>query len=141
VEADPCDGLHAAMDRVAAEAAANGLTEGKPAELPERPDQVAVVFDTNVLVSAAFFAQSKPAVALRHAAEADVTPGSASTLAATTERPKFDRYASLDARRDFVGFLCATIHVVQIRRSVRICGIRRTTSSSMSLRTAEPSRS
>jgi putative PIN family toxin of toxin-antitoxin system len=37
------------------------------------------------------------------------------------ERSKFDRYASLEARRDFVGFLCATIHIVQIRRSVHIC--------------------
>jgi putative PIN family toxin of toxin-antitoxin system len=85
---------------------------------------MAVVFDTNVMISAAFFAGSKPALALLNAAENDLILGSAATLlelATTMERPKFDRYASLISRRDFVAFIYATVHVVEIKRHVQIC--------------------
>ena len=41
---------------------------------------MAVVFDTNVLVSAAFFATSKPSLALRWAAANDRILASAATL-------------------------------------------------------------
>lgn len=85
---------------------------------------MAVVFDTNVMISAAFFAGSKPALALLKAAENDLILGSAATLlelATTMDRPKFDRYASPISRRDFVAFIYATVHVVEIKRRVHVC--------------------
>ena len=85
---------------------------------------MAVVFDTNVLVSAAFFATSKPSLAVRWAAENDLILASAATLAelaSTMERTKFDRYASLSKRREFVAFVSATAHFVIVRRSVQAC--------------------
>ena len=71
---------------------------------------MAVVFDNNVLVSAAFFATSKPALAVRWAAENDLILASAATLA-----------ASLSKRREFVAFVSATAHFVNVRRSVQAC--------------------
>lgn len=85
---------------------------------------MAVVFDTNVLVSAAFFATSKPSLALRWAAANDLILASAATLtelASTVERPKFNRYASLAARRQFAAFIYATVQITTIQRSVRVC--------------------
>ena len=85
---------------------------------------MAVVFDTNVLVSAAFRAASPPSLAVRHAAANDVILASTATLselASTMERSKFDRYASLASRREFVAFIHATVQIVPIRRSVRAC--------------------
>lgn len=85
---------------------------------------MAVVFDTNVLISAAFRAVSLPSLAVRHAAANDVILASAATLselASTMERPKFDRYASLASRRTFVAFIHATVRIVPVRRSVRAC--------------------
>ena len=85
---------------------------------------MAVVFDTNVLVSAAFFVGSKPSLAVRWAAENDQILLSAATiteLASTMERRKFDRYASLDKRREFVAFVFACGQFVTIRRTVSAC--------------------
>lgn len=85
---------------------------------------MSVVFDTNIFISAAFFTNPKPAVPLRHAARNNLILRSTTTLAelaATMERSKFDRYASLAARRDFVGFIYATVHVVRIERQIRAC--------------------
>ena len=85
---------------------------------------MAVVFDTNVLISAAFFARSKPSFAVRWAAQHDVILLSAVTLtelASTIGRSKFDRYASLDSRREFVAFVSSIGHFVTIRRTVRAC--------------------
>jgi putative PIN family toxin of toxin-antitoxin system len=82
---------------------------------------VAVVFDTNVLISAALFADSKPSQAVRLAARRDVLLASAATLselATRMERPKFDRYVSVVARREFVAFIHANVRLVSIRRSV-----------------------
>ncbi|MPZ34836.1 MAG: putative toxin-antitoxin system toxin component, PIN family [Rhodospirillales bacterium] len=83
---------------------------------------VAVVFDTNVLVSAALFAASKPSLAVRWAATNDLILASVATLselAATMEHRKFDRYASVSSRREFVAYFYATAELVSIRRSVR----------------------
>jgi uncharacterized protein len=85
---------------------------------------VAVVFDTNVMVSAAFRAASTPSLAVRHAAANDVILASTATLselASAMERSKFDRYASLASRREFVAFIHATVRIVPVRRSVRAC--------------------
>jgi putative PIN family toxin of toxin-antitoxin system len=85
---------------------------------------VALVFDTNVLVSAALQATSIPSRAVRHAARADTLLASAATLselARTLERPKFDRYVSLAARREFIGFVHMASRLVEIDRSIRAC--------------------
>lgn len=85
---------------------------------------MAVVFDTNVLISAAFFAASKPSLAVRWAIENDLMLASTATiseLASTIERTKFDRYAKLNRRREFVAFISMTAHFVDIRRFIRVC--------------------
>jgi len=94
---------------------------------------VAVVFDTNVLVSAALFATSKPSLAVRWAAANDQILASVATLselAWTIERSKFDQYTSRISRREFVAFVHATVQFVSIRRSIRACRDPMTTSSS-----------
>jgi len=85
---------------------------------------VAVVFDTNVLISAALAAKSVPSIAVRNAVQTDIILLSAATLselASTIERSKFDRYASRDGRRTFVAFIHATARIVPIRRFVQAC--------------------
>jgi putative PIN family toxin of toxin-antitoxin system len=85
---------------------------------------VGVVFDTNVLVSAALLATSKPSLAVRWAAANDLILASAATLSelvSTMERSKFDRYASRASRREFVAFVHANVQFVRIRRSVQAC--------------------
>jgi putative PIN family toxin of toxin-antitoxin system len=85
---------------------------------------VAVVFDTNVLISAALAAQSKPSLALRWGVRNDVLLASAATLSELVtrmERAKFDRYSSQPLRREFVTLINATVRIVSIRRSVRAC--------------------
>jgi putative PIN family toxin of toxin-antitoxin system len=85
---------------------------------------VAVVFDTNVLISAALQSASVPSLAVRHAVRNDLILASAATiseLAVTLERPKFDRYLSHETRREFVVFVHMSSVIVDIRRSIRAC--------------------
>lgn len=85
---------------------------------------MAVVFDTNVPISAALQAASIPSRAVRHAVRADVIVASAATLselAGTLERPKFDRYVSLAARREFVAFVQMASRIVEIDRLIHAC--------------------
>lgn len=54
----------------------------------------------------------------------DLILGSTATLtklASTMERAKFDRYAPLSMRRRFVALIYATVHVVEIYRTLHIC--------------------
>lgn len=83
---------------------------------------MAVVFDTNVLVSAALFAASKPSTAVRWAAANDLiltSTAALSELAATMEHSKFDRYVSLASRREFVTQFYASAQVVIVQRAVQ----------------------
>ena len=83
-----------------------------------------LVFDTNVLISAALHAASIPSRAVRHAVRADMILASTATfseLARTLERPKFDRYVSLAARREFLGFIHLASRFVEINRLIRAC--------------------
>jgi uncharacterized protein len=85
---------------------------------------VAVVFDTNVLVSAVLRAASNSSLAVRRAAVGDTVLASVATLselAVTMERRKFDRYVSIESRREFVTYVHMTVKVVKIERSVHIC--------------------
>jgi uncharacterized protein len=85
---------------------------------------VALVFDTNVLISAALQAVSIPSRAVRHAVRADtilVSTATLSELARTLERSKFDRYVSLAARREFVVFVHMASRMVEIDRLIRAC--------------------
>lgn len=65
-----------------------------------------------------------PSRAVRHAIRADLLLASTVTLselARTLERPKFDRYVSLAARREFVAFIHMASRIVEIDRSIRAC--------------------
>jgi putative PIN family toxin of toxin-antitoxin system len=85
---------------------------------------VAVVFDTNVLISAVLLAQSRPSLAVRWAATSDQMPASSVTfseLVSTMEKAKFDRYASQASRREFVAFVYANVRFVTIERTIHAC--------------------
>ncbi len=74
-----------------------------------------IIFDTNTLISAAIFPQSTPARAYQKAKQAGELVASQDTLielALVLERPKFDKYVSLDKRRFFyTEFADIVIHV------------------------------
>lgn len=83
-----------------------------------------VVFDTNVLVSAALLVQSKPSRAMRWAATNGQMLASVVTFSEfvrTMERAKFDRYANPASRREFVAFVHANIQFVTIERTIQAC--------------------
>jgi len=83
-----------------------------------------VVIDTGVLISAAIRPQSVPAMALERALLHHDVCASADTLAELTEvllRPKFDRYASAEARQAFLQGLRTHLHMVDVAESVREC--------------------
>ena len=63
------------------------------------------VFDTNVLISAFLFSQSKPRQALDQATVIGVILLSNSVLSELEEvlyRPKFDRYLTKERRQEFI---------------------------------------
>ncbi|MSQ70180.1 MAG: putative toxin-antitoxin system toxin component, PIN family [Betaproteobacteria bacterium] len=76
-----------------------------------------VVFDTSTLVGAALQVGSVPHRALTHALSAGVVFASESTLAELDQvllRPKFNRYALLDVRRDFAATLRRLVSLVAV---------------------------
>lgn len=83
------------------------------------------VFDTNVLVGAAFWPASVPSAALRLAAQDDaVLLFSHATLAELhdmMQRPKFDRYARLVDRQRFVADLMPLAEIVPPSAPLRAC--------------------
>jgi putative PIN family toxin of toxin-antitoxin system len=86
---------------------------------PER-----IVIDTNVLVSRLLAAQSVPGLAVREARRNGrllVSEATMNELAEVLARPQFDRYVSLENRKQFLRELGPRTEVVPIVRSVREC--------------------
>ncbi len=82
------------------------------------------VFDTNVLVSALLFAQSKPAQAFfaaLHAGEVLVSADVIVELNDVLGREKFARYVSEEERARFLQSLLHEARLVEIREKVRAC--------------------
>ncbi len=82
------------------------------------------VFDTNALVSALLFTQSKPGQALLLALDHGdilVSLASLQELQAVLNRPKFDRYVTREDRDLFLAALVRESVLVDITEQVRAC--------------------
>ncbi len=83
-----------------------------------------VVLDTNVLISAALIASSKPFAVLRHVLDTGVLVFSNQTFEEITTRlmrPKFDCYVSAATRQVFLADLAAVAEWTAISGAVRAC--------------------
>lgn len=75
------------------------------------------VFDTNTLISAAILEKSTPQGALRRALEVGAIALSRETLAELTEvrsRQKFNRYASIDERDEFLEVVVLRSVIIEV---------------------------
>lgn len=82
------------------------------------------VFDTNTLISAVLFADSKPAQALQKARLTGFLICSKATFSELTEvlmRPKFDRYVSRENRQRFLITYEKAVLWVDISHSITDC--------------------
>lgn len=82
------------------------------------------VFDTNVVVSAFLFGQSKPRQALDKAQNIGIILLSAAVFAELQEvlsRPKFDRYITLEKRRELIDNLVETIEFINVTEQINEC--------------------
>ncbi|MEM1041534.1 MAG: putative toxin-antitoxin system toxin component, PIN family [Bacteroidota bacterium] len=83
-----------------------------------------VVFDTNVLISAALFEQSVPFQALRSVLGGGVllvSEESLNEVVAVLRREKFDRYISAATRERFLGLFVRRATVVQVTETIQVC--------------------
>ncbi len=82
------------------------------------------VVDTNVLVSALLFADSKPARVVFHLLTTSTIVTSLPALQElemVLQRPKFDRYVTIDEREAFITKLALTTVVVDIAETIQVC--------------------
>ncbi|WP_414515416.1 putative toxin-antitoxin system toxin component, PIN family [Nostoc sp. PCC 9305] len=82
------------------------------------------VFDTNVLISAFLFSQSKPRQALDQALDIGVIVLSDSVLSELQEvlyRPKFDRYLTQERRQDFLKYLTENSQFIDVIEQIYEC--------------------
>ena len=83
-----------------------------------------IVLDTNVLISAALIASSKPFAVLRHVLDTGVLIFSNETFDEVTTRlmrPKFARYVGVATRQVFLANLAAVAEWTAITGSVHVC--------------------
>lgn len=82
------------------------------------------VFDTNVLISAFLFSQSKPRQALEQATVIGVIVLSSSVLSELEEvlyRPKFDRYLTKERRQEFLENLTENAQFIDVTEQINEC--------------------
>lgn len=82
------------------------------------------VFDTNVLISAFLFSQSKPRQALDQATVIGVIVLSSSVLSELEEvlyRPKFDRYLTKERRQEFLKDLTENAQFIDVTEQINEC--------------------
>ena len=83
-----------------------------------------VVLDTNVLISAAISAQGNPRRIYEHVramGQLLICPPAIEELETRLARPKFDKYISQAARREFIDALYSTAEIVAIPGVLRVC--------------------
>jgi putative PIN family toxin of toxin-antitoxin system len=83
-----------------------------------------VVFDTNVLVSRALMEDSTPGRAVRHAEDHACLLASAETMEefhSVLLRPRFDRYAGLAIRGEFMERYRRIVEMIAIPSTVQAC--------------------
>ena len=82
------------------------------------------VLDTNILISAALFRQSKPAQVFRQALDTGNVLVSVETLEElknVLNRKKFDRYISLEDRKDFLAVLVRRSSLIEPTLRITAC--------------------
>ncbi|WP_228014431.1 putative toxin-antitoxin system toxin component, PIN family [Fortiea sp. LEGE XX443] len=82
------------------------------------------VFDTNVLISAFLFNQSKPRQALDQAQNIGLIIFSSSVFSELKEvlyRPKFDKYLTLSRRQEFLEHLTETTQFIDVTEQIDEC--------------------
>ena len=82
------------------------------------------VFDTNVLISAFLFSQSKPRQALDQATVIGVILLSNSVLSELEEvlyRPKFDRYITKERRQEFIENFTENAQFIYVTEQINEC--------------------
>ncbi len=82
------------------------------------------VFDTNVLISAFLFSQSKPRQALNQAQDIGVLIFSGSVFSELKEvlyRPKFDRYLTKERRQELLEDLTQTTQFIDVTEQISEC--------------------
>jgi putative PIN family toxin of toxin-antitoxin system len=82
-----------------------------------------VVFDTNVLISAALSPSGKPRRVLDWVAEYGVILSSDETLAEleiSLRRPKFEPYVDADERDDYIQWLNTRTHSIEIGEQIQV---------------------
>jgi hypothetical protein len=82
------------------------------------------VFDTNVLISAFLFSQSKPRQALEQAQDIGVLIFSSSVFSELREvlyRPKFDRYLTEERRQELLEDLTQTAQFIDVTEQISEC--------------------
>lgn len=82
------------------------------------------VFDTNVLISAFLFSQSKPRQALDQAQNIGIIVLSNSVLSELEEvlyRPKFDRYLAKERRQEFLQNLTENVQFIDVNEQINEC--------------------
>ncbi|ARV59477.1 putative toxin-antitoxin system toxin component, PIN family [Nostocales cyanobacterium HT-58-2] len=82
------------------------------------------VFDTNVLISAFLFSQSKPRQALDQAQDIGVLIFSSSVFSELKEvlyRPKFDRYLTGERRQELLEDLTQTAQFIDVIEQISEC--------------------
>ncbi|QDL09617.1 putative toxin-antitoxin system toxin component, PIN family [Brasilonema octagenarum UFV-E1] len=82
------------------------------------------VFDTNVLISAFLFSQSKPRQALDQAQDIGVLIFSSSVFSELREvlyRPKFDRYLTEERRQELLEDLTQTAQFIDVTEQISEC--------------------
>jgi putative PIN family toxin of toxin-antitoxin system len=83
-----------------------------------------IVFDTNVLVSAALRQHSTPALVFTFAVrqcQLLVSLPTLSELRMVLERPKFDRFVAFGQRRRFYDALASVSVIIPINRTITLC--------------------
>lgn len=82
------------------------------------------VFDTNVLISAFLYTQSKPRQALEQAQNIGIIIFSISVFSELKEvlyRPKFDKYLTLSRRQELLDNLAETIQFIDVTEQINEC--------------------
>ena len=89
-----------------------------------RPSNLRVVPDTNLVVSAALFPQSRPRQALAYARAQGTVLVSTATIAELRDvflRPRFDRYLPIAARLEFLDALAESAALVDVAERITAC--------------------
>jgi uncharacterized protein len=87
-------------------------------------DKSLFVFDTNTLVSALLFTNSKPAYALQKALSSGFLVGSQATYAELNDvlmRAKFDKYVSRESRQQFLSTYRNAVLWIDVVRTITVC--------------------